>query len=98
MPQRRLRLRDVFVGRDIGADLLPEATPTPLPLNESADAQRAASVEQNLGPVSAGVVECTNDLLVQGCVASARLCRKFIMMLEAARSSDAIMLRAPQRL
>ncbi|MGX5710990.1 IS6 family transposase, partial [Brucella lupini] len=26
-----------------------------------------------------------------------RLCRKFIMMLEAARSSDAIMLRAPQR-
>jgi len=26
------------------------------------------------------------------------LCRKFIMMLEAARSSDAIMLRAPQRL
>ncbi|WP_235822463.1 hypothetical protein [Brucella pituitosa] len=65
---------DVFVGRDIGADLLPEATPTPLPLNESADAQRAASVEQNPGPVSAGVVECTNDLLVQGCVASARPC------------------------
>lgn len=29
---------------------------------------------------------------------SDRLCRKFIMMLEAARSSDAIMLRAPQRL
>jgi len=55
--------KDVFAARGIGEEQLPEASPTPLPLNEVADAQRAASVEQNVGPVSQGVVQYTNTLL-----------------------------------
>jgi len=56
-------VNDVFAARGIGADQLPESTPAPLPFDETADAQRAAGVEQNVGPVSAGVVEYTNGLL-----------------------------------
>ncbi len=57
--------RDVFAERGIAAADLPEATPVPLALNAEADAQRAAGVEQNVGPVSSGVVEYTNGLLFQ---------------------------------
>jgi 4-carboxymuconolactone decarboxylase len=55
--------KDVFGARGVGADQLPEASPQPLALNEAADAQRAIGVEQNVGPVSAGVAEFTNGLL-----------------------------------
>lgn len=55
--------KDVFAARGIGADELPQASPAPLPLDEAADAQRAEGVEQNVGPVSQGVVQYTNDLL-----------------------------------
>jgi 4-carboxymuconolactone decarboxylase len=55
--------KDVFAARGIGADQLPDATPTLLPLDEAADAQRALSVEQSAGPVSPGVVEFTNGIL-----------------------------------
>lgn len=41
--------KDVFAARGIGADQLPEASPTPVPLDDAADAQRAAGVEQNVG-------------------------------------------------
>ncbi len=41
-------------------------------------------------PISGAGAAADGDVLIG-------LCRKFIMMLEAARSSDAIMLRAPQR-
>ncbi|TCM46340.1 4-carboxymuconolactone decarboxylase [Rhizobium sp. PP-F2F-G48] len=53
----------VFAARGIGADQLPEASPAPLPLDETADAERAKRVEQNVGPVSQGVVEYTNGVL-----------------------------------
>lgn len=55
--------KDVFGARGIGADQIPEASPTPLPLDEQADAQRATSVAQNVGPVSQGVVDYTNGVL-----------------------------------
>lgn len=55
--------KDVFAARGIGSDQLPQATPTPLPLDEAADAQRASGVEQTVGPISPGVVEFTNELL-----------------------------------
>jgi 4-carboxymuconolactone decarboxylase len=57
---------DVFAARNIGADQLPEATPAPIVHDEAAataDAQRASGVEQNVGPVSPGVVEFTNGVL-----------------------------------
>ncbi|PYE40567.1 4-carboxymuconolactone decarboxylase [Rhizobium sp. PP-F2F-G20b] len=57
---------DVFAARGIGADQLPEATPAPIVYDKTAaaaDAQRAAGVEQNVGPVSPGVVEFTNGVL-----------------------------------
>ncbi|WP_421359001.1 MULTISPECIES: carboxymuconolactone decarboxylase family protein [Agrobacterium] len=54
---------EVFAERGIGADQLPEASPAQLPLDEAADAERAKGVEDNVGPVSPGVVEYTNDVL-----------------------------------
>jgi 4-carboxymuconolactone decarboxylase len=54
----------VFVQRHIGADQLPRATnEKPLPLDEAAEAQRAASVEQNFGKVAPGVAHFTTDVL-----------------------------------
>ncbi len=53
----------VFGARGITADQIPEESPTPLPLDEQADAQRASSVAQNIGPVSQGVVDYTNGVL-----------------------------------
>ncbi|CDZ55018.1 carboxymuconolactone decarboxylase family protein [Neorhizobium galegae] len=55
--------KQVFSARGIGADQLPEASATPLPLDEAADAERAKGVEQNVGAVSQGVVEYTNGVL-----------------------------------
>jgi 4-carboxymuconolactone decarboxylase len=55
--------KDVFAAREIAADQLPEASPTLLPLDEAAEAQRAPSVQQNVGPVSQGLVDYTGDLL-----------------------------------
>src|SRR5690349_16820581 len=40
-----------------------EISPKLLPINEEAEAQRAAAVEQNFGAVAAGVVQYTTDLL-----------------------------------
>jgi 4-carboxymuconolactone decarboxylase len=55
--------KDVFAQRGIGADQLPAASPQPLPLNEAAEAQRDARVQQDFGSVSQGVVQYTADLL-----------------------------------
>jgi 4-carboxymuconolactone decarboxylase len=55
--------KDIFAQRGIGADQLPAASPQPLPLNEAAEAQRAAGVQQNFGEVAAGVLQYTTDLL-----------------------------------
>jgi|SRR5579884_1478149 len=56
-------LKEIFAQRRIGVDQLPEVSPELLPLNEQAEAQRAATVEQNLGDVAPGLVQYTTDLL-----------------------------------
>jgi 4-carboxymuconolactone decarboxylase len=55
--------KDVFAARGIGADQLPAASPPLLPLNEAAEADRAARVGQQFGEVAPGVVHYTTDIL-----------------------------------
>jgi 4-carboxymuconolactone decarboxylase len=55
--------KDVFAARDIGADQLPAASPPLLPLNEAAEADRAARVGQQFGEVAPGVVQYSTDIL-----------------------------------
>ena len=56
-------LKEVFAERGIGVDQLPDVSPHLLPLDESAEAQRASTVEKNFGAVAPGVVQYTTDLL-----------------------------------
>jgi 4-carboxymuconolactone decarboxylase len=56
-------LKEIFTQRDIRADQLPAASPKLLTIDESAERQRAARVEQDVGPVSAGLVHYTGELL-----------------------------------
>jgi 4-carboxymuconolactone decarboxylase len=55
--------KEIFRARGIGAAQLPPATDSLLPIDKEAEAQRAASVEKNVGPVAPGVVQYTNDPL-----------------------------------
>lgn len=55
--------REVFRARRIGTDQLPEATAKPLPLDEAAEAKRAAGVSQQFGATAPGVVQYTTDVL-----------------------------------
>lgn len=55
--------KGVFAQRKIGADQLPEASPKLLPLDEASEANRAASVDKTVGPVSPGLVQYTTDPL-----------------------------------
>jgi 4-carboxymuconolactone decarboxylase len=55
--------KDIYSRRGIGLDQLPPASPALLPLNEAAEAERAANVERNLGEVAPGVVQYTADVL-----------------------------------
>jgi len=55
--------KDIFSQRKIGADQLPPASPSLLPLNEPAEAQRAERVGQQFGTVAPGVVQYTTDIL-----------------------------------
>ena len=55
--------QDVFASRKIGADQLPQANPTPLPLQKEAEEARAASVENRFETVSPGLVQYTADVL-----------------------------------
>jgi len=55
--------KDVFAARGIGADQLPTASPSLLPLNEAAEADRAARVSQEFDAVAPGVVQYTTDIL-----------------------------------
>lgn len=55
--------KDVFGKRGIGVDQLPPASGELLPIDEAAEAQRAARVEQNVGPVAPGLVQYTSDVL-----------------------------------
>jgi 4-carboxymuconolactone decarboxylase len=56
-------LKDIFAERGIRGDQLPAAQPKLLPLDQAAEQQRAERVEHDVGPVSAGLVQYTGDLL-----------------------------------
>lgn len=53
----------VFAERKIDPGQLPPARVDPLPLDQDAEARRAASVEANFGKVAPGVVQYTTDAL-----------------------------------
>ena len=55
--------KELFAERHIGAEQLPKASPAPLPLNEPAEAERAARVSQQFSAVAPGVVQLTTDVL-----------------------------------
>ncbi|MGE4048508.1 MAG: carboxymuconolactone decarboxylase family protein [Acetobacteraceae bacterium] len=55
--------RDAFARRGIEADQLPPASVPLLPLNEQAEAERAARVEQHAGAAVPGLVQYTTDVL-----------------------------------
>jgi 4-carboxymuconolactone decarboxylase len=55
--------KNVFSARNIGSDQLPAASPSLLPIDEAAEAQRATRVEQQFGAVVPGVVQYTTDIL-----------------------------------
>ena len=55
--------RQVFSARGIKAEQIPAANVELLPIDQAAEAQRAARVEKDVGPVSPGLVEYTGDVL-----------------------------------
>jgi 4-carboxymuconolactone decarboxylase len=55
--------KDVFAQRGIGPDQLPPASGPLLPLDEVAEAQRAARVGEQFGTVAPGIVQYTTDVL-----------------------------------
>ncbi len=55
--------RNVFAARHVSADQLPAVSVTLLPINEAAEAQRAAFVQDQFGAAFPGVVEYTTDVL-----------------------------------
>jgi 4-carboxymuconolactone decarboxylase len=55
--------KDVFAERNIGPDPLPAVSPELLPLNETAEADRAKRVGDQFGPIFPGVVQYTTDIL-----------------------------------
>ncbi|HEY5894478.1 MAG TPA: carboxymuconolactone decarboxylase family protein [Chthoniobacterales bacterium] len=56
-------VKDIFAERGIGADQLPAASPDLLPIDQAAEDRRAATVQENAGPVSPGLVHYTGELL-----------------------------------
>jgi 4-carboxymuconolactone decarboxylase len=55
--------KDVFAERKIGADQLPAASPSHLPLDQAAEAQRASRVGEQFGVYFPGIVQNTTDIL-----------------------------------
>ena len=55
--------RNVFSSRNIGADQLPPATGSKLPLDEAAETQRASRVGQQFGQTTPSLVQYTTDVL-----------------------------------
>src|SRR5437588_11592944 len=55
--------KDVFAARGIGADQLPAASPTLLPLNEAAEVDRAKRVGEQFGAAFPGIVQYTTHVL-----------------------------------
>src|SRR4051795_5393957 len=60
---RRHRPGQGCVERGIGPDQLPVASPSLLPLNQAAEADRAARVGQQFGSIAPGLVDYTTDPL-----------------------------------
>lgn len=56
-------VNEIFSQRGISVESLPAASPKLLPIDQGAEERRAASVQQNVGPVSPGLVQYTKDLL-----------------------------------
>ncbi|WP_407066914.1 carboxymuconolactone decarboxylase family protein [Hohaiivirga grylli] len=55
--------KEVFEKRGVTPEQLPAASGNLLPLDEEAEAKRAASVEQQVGPVVPGLVKYTSEVL-----------------------------------
>jgi 4-carboxymuconolactone decarboxylase len=55
--------KDAFAQRKIGADQLPPASPKLLPLDETAEADRATRVGEQFGKAVPGIVQYTTDVL-----------------------------------
>jgi 4-carboxymuconolactone decarboxylase len=55
--------KDVFAERKIGADQVPAASPSLLPLDEAVEADRATRVGQQFGAIAPGIVQYTTDVL-----------------------------------
>lgn len=55
--------KDVFKARNVGTEQLPPVTGPMLPLDEAAEAQRAARVGQQFSRVTPGLVQFTTDVL-----------------------------------
>lgn len=55
--------QNVFAERNVGPDQLPVASPALLPLDETAEAQRAERVGQQFGAAFPGIVQNTTDIL-----------------------------------
>jgi 4-carboxymuconolactone decarboxylase len=55
--------KDVFAERKIGAEHLPLASPTLLPLDAEAETKRETNVEQLFGHIAPGLVQNTTDVL-----------------------------------
>jgi 4-carboxymuconolactone decarboxylase len=58
-----IEIGKVFRARGIDSDQLADANAAPLPLDEAAEAQRKAFVEENFGTVAPGVLELTTDVI-----------------------------------
>lgn len=56
-------VKEVFAERGIGPDQLPAVSPKLLPIDRVAEDRRAASVQENAGPVSPGLVYFTGKVL-----------------------------------
>ncbi|WP_370986157.1 carboxymuconolactone decarboxylase family protein [Bradyrhizobium sp. DN5] len=55
--------REVFQSRNIGADQLPAASGPQLPLDETAEKQRATRVTEQFGQITPSLVQYTTDVL-----------------------------------
>ncbi|WP_341676234.1 carboxymuconolactone decarboxylase family protein [Niveibacterium sp. SC-1] len=55
--------QELFAAKGVDAKTLPAASPELLPLDEAAEARRAARVEQDFGETAPGVVQYTGEVL-----------------------------------
>lgn len=56
-------VKPIFARRGIGADQLPQASPSLLPIDQASEDRREATVQGSVGPVSPGLVRDTREIL-----------------------------------